>query len=80
MSKCTCRICEEIKKVNAVIDSRDPDQLIALVRDLFTRVANLEQDNDYYECILNGSWPSAKMILENALSKIPKEENDSTKG
>ena len=33
------------------------------------RIFNQEADINYYECILDGSWPSAVTILTAALEK-----------
>ena len=34
------------------------------------------EDNSYYECILDGSWPTAEEQLQAALDKIRKEKKD----
>jgi hypothetical protein len=50
------------------MDTRDPDKLIALVKKMTARIAHAEMDCDYYECILDGSWPSSREILVRGLN------------
>jgi hypothetical protein len=68
---CDCRFCKEHQRFKDVVAGRDVEQLILLATDLFEQAQHAEHDNEYYRCILNGSWPSAREILERALSKVP---------
>lgn len=54
---CMCNFCERHR--DWVADSI-PESIIDLVE-------HLESDVQYYEIILNGHWPSGKLLLENAL-------------
>ena len=69
MAKCECDICKRHQRIKDIVASRDPDKLIAMVNELADALASTEMDLNYDECILDGSWPSAVYILENALCK-----------
>lgn len=80
-SPCTCALCEYSRKVDAIIESRDPDKLIELVRELHNTNYNIGADLEYCQCVLNGSWPSAVEQLELALTRakqIQKERNETS--
>ena len=72
---CDCRICTEHKATQAVIESRDVDELIKVVQDLESDKAHLELDLAVKEAVMDGSWPSAKRQLTQALSNIEKTEH-----
>ena len=67
--QCDCKLCEHSRWVDAVVDTRDVDKLIELVRDMQDDACNMGHDNDYMTCVLNGSWPTAVEQLERALVK-----------
>lgn len=66
---CDCRICRLGRRVKTTVAERDTDKLIALVNDLSDLWFHTDFDNDYYRCIMDGSWPSAKEILQRAMDR-----------
>lgn len=72
-SRCDCEWCDKLRRVESVIARRDPDELVALVEELYTDNFNVALDVEYHEVILDGSWPGARDILTRALAKCPQE-------
>ena len=73
--KCNCKQCEYSRKVDEIIETKDVDSLIKLVRELMNSYCNISADLDYANCILDGSWPFAGEILEKALEKYKNHPN-----
>jgi hypothetical protein len=72
---CDCTICKYSRKVEGVIERRDPDELIAVVKELMDASYNMGHDLDYANCVLDGSWPSAVEQLERALERAKNHPN-----
>jgi hypothetical protein len=68
--QCECRICTYSRHVQSVMESRDVDKLIELVRELHNATYGMGEDLEYYRCIFNGSWPSAVEVLERTLARV----------
>ena len=66
---CDCRLCRYDRYVDSVIALRDVDKLVALVNELMNELANIGEDLNWHECVLNGSWPSSVEILEQSLQE-----------
>ena len=75
-TKHTCSFCEENARIKEIIDSKDTTKLIELVKELRNRVLHAEDDVCYYKSILDGSWVNAREILEIALAKCTKENDN----
>jgi hypothetical protein len=69
---CQCKLCVRHRKWKEILDRNDLQEIKDLVNEIISLLLNSELDNNYYECILDGSWPQAKEILERALTKCPK--------
>lgn len=41
-------------------------------------IIDLETDNEYYQAILDGNWPSSVEILEQALTRAKEKRNERT--
>lgn len=41
-----------------------------LISEITTYIINLEQDLNYHQAILNGSWPSSRRIMLDCLLKM----------
>ena len=68
MSECKCYYCVKTKEIQQAKRDRDVDVLAKLAFEIMNMAVCAEDDRDYYVCILDGSWPSAVEILENALA------------
>jgi len=56
---CECELCLRLKYYNEV----------GVPEDVIDHILNIEMDLEYLQCIMNGSWPNGKRILEKALEK-----------
>ena len=66
---CDCPVCTRIRKVSDIardLNYADKEVITNLLGDYLSA----DEDNSYYHCILNGSWPNAEQILERALKRI----------
>lgn len=70
--KCKCDFCEMSRKTSFAIEKRDVDKLIDLVKELRNLWIFADFDREYYQCILNGSWPQSEEILTKSLKKVKK--------
>lgn len=68
MPECNCHICTYGRKVDGIIEARDTDKLIELVRELMNGAVDIEEDLAYRKAILDGSWPQSVAILERSLA------------
>ena len=70
--KCDCEFCKLNKQRKEALISND----IEVVRKTMSMFAdlwlNVDEDNSYWSCIFDGSWPHADYILEKALEKAKK--------
>lgn len=73
---CDCRVCKRSESILNTIQRSNPSELIALIEDLKNQLNHAETDNQYYENILNGTWPSSREILTTALQKCPNIESE----
>jgi len=71
---CECEVCKYGRLVEENLMSLPATQK-AFFEDMYDRLCNTENDLHVCNAILNGSWPSAKSILINAMSKL-KDEDD----
>ncbi|KKM77034.1 hypothetical protein LCGC14_1374020 [marine sediment metagenome] len=69
MGKCNCFGCEKYSAISDAVRKKDIDTLAKVAKELGCRAINAELDVNYYKSILNGSWPQAIEILEEALDK-----------
>jgi hypothetical protein len=67
--KCECLICKGNAEVRAIIERRNIDELIDLIKKLRNDWMEAEFDNSWYTAIMDGSWPTAKEQLTKALEK-----------
>ena len=77
---CECSLCQYSRKVHEVVESRDPEALIAVVKELMSASYNIGDDLNYLECIMDGSWPSAVQQLTAALEKAKNHPNRKLEG
>ena len=76
---CDCPFCKDFKRLNDVVQSRDVESLILLLKEFSNRWLNAAMDNEYYECIFNGSWPSSVEILKTTLKRIENHNHEAIK-
>ena len=66
---CNCEFCQESSRMRRIV-SRLPADDAKWLTEFYNKHLNICMDADYNSAILDGSWPSAKMILTNALTSI----------
>ena len=79
-NKCKCDLCKMHRKIKAVIEKKDYQEMADLIFELDELWENAEFDRDYYKCIIDGCWPQATEILTKSLIKAKefKENNNGT--
>ena len=68
-TKCNCVVHQQIEKWEKALVI-DTDEKRAAFEEMLELWENIATDRDYYEAILNGSWPSAEDQLTKALNSI----------
>ncbi len=76
MVKCICETCELGQRLAAAIQKKDPEEMAELLKELGGRWLNAMYDRDYYESILDGSWPDSEEILTKSLKKAKQNKED----
>jgi hypothetical protein len=69
--RCDCFMCRRHAELLAVIGRGNIDEMAKFIVQQETSILNLELDRDVANCVLDGSWPSAREQLERALAKCP---------
>lgn len=60
---CECALCAHARDFDAYIQRvTDPDAN-KFFTDLYERYESTDFDRDYYQCIIDGSWPGADEII-----------------
>ncbi len=68
---CNCKLCISNRQINARINGMMPE-VRPFVHGLLDRALEAENDLAYYEAVLQGQWPGAREILQEALAKMDK--------
>jgi transcriptional regulator of acetoin/glycerol metabolism len=71
---CDCKYCKRSQEIDAIIASRDVDELVKLIRETQEYEANIALDLEVCEAVLDGSWPGAVEQLERALVKAKEKQ------
>jgi hypothetical protein len=73
--KCNCEFCRLHALRTEALKSDD----IQVVKDALTEFSDLwlfvSEDLSYYKCIMDGSWPTADVLLTDALEKFKNHPN-----
>lgn len=72
---CDCKICtewrEEQKRREELGFHSWPKEAQKLIKELDDIICQLEDDIDYKDCIIDGSWPTADEIIKNKRQNTP---------
>lgn len=68
---CQCDSCVRHRRFREAVDNKDFDCLVEIINGLEDQLSFAVTDAEYYESILDGSWPNAGEILRNALDGLP---------
>lgn len=66
---CDCKHCKRSIRIDLILNEGSNDQLKALVHELLNDLRQVEEDLNYHQAILDGSWPSSVRQLKQALAK-----------
>ncbi len=72
---CDCRICKRYRRHREVLRGDDINALRDLIYELQSALMHSEDDANYYQAIVDGSWASADEIIAFSRKKL-KEETD----
>lgn len=64
--RCNCEECQRMATLDRLTATMTEEQK-AFVMNLYEDLIHANMDRAHYEAILNGTWPSAKETLEQAL-------------
>lgn len=73
---CECNVCQTLRRWRTVLQIDTPEKE-AVFNEIVETWENESMDADYYRAIMDGSWPSAVELLENALDKARTRAQDS---
>ena len=68
-TECQCSWCKLYRRKNETVGQKDPDELVALVEELFELYNHVEAEYNHLNAIMDGSWPSSVETLESNLLK-----------
>lgn len=71
--KCDCKHCKYAKELKyhlEVLRIYERYEQIQFFQNMYDTLCCEQMDNDYHKAILDGSWPNAKEVLEEALRRI----------
>jgi len=75
MVECTCEYHLRENRWKEALSKYDlPNEVIKIINEIQERLAYTEEDKEYYELILNGSWSSSVDILERSLAIAKKKK------
>ncbi len=67
---CDCKSCTDSRRWDGIVERSDVSEMKELITELSERLRDTEADNDYFEAVMNGSWPSAKEIGIGIVEKV----------
>lgn len=73
MAMCECKVCQNGRMFRHKL-SEIPEDKRPFFEEVYEELMELQMDNDYLRCIMNGSWTGAVEILENALVKAKEHQ------
>lgn len=66
---CQCDLCRRHRHIRATVQSGTREELCKLIDELSELLLEAEYDRDYRAAILDGSWPGAVELLQQALKE-----------
>lgn len=64
---CDCRWCKLSRRARRTMLNGSRPQMRKLINELMNRLCDVEDDLNYHQAILDGSWPSSVQTLTGAL-------------
>jgi hypothetical protein len=72
---CECFSCTIDRNISKAIAEKNIDKLAELTRQVLNLWICAEDERDFYQSIVDGSWPNAEEILTRSLEKIKNNIN-----
>lgn len=66
---CDCDVCKLSRKVREKLELMPEDQR-GFWEEFYDNFIHVEFDRDYYKSVIDGSWPNADNVIENARSRV----------
>ena len=73
--KCNCEFCKLSALRTKALKSNNMEFVKETLKEFSDMWLNVAEDLSYYQCILDGSWPTADKILTSALEKFKNHPN-----
>lgn len=73
--KCNCEFCKLHILRTKALESDDIKVVKEALKEFSDLWLNVDEDNNYYHCILDGSWPTAPEQLRRGLAKARRLDN-----
>ncbi len=73
--KCNCKYCKLYVVRQKALESDNIEFVKEILKEFADSWLNVSEDLDYYNCIIDGSWPQADEILTNSLEKFKNHPN-----
>jgi hypothetical protein len=73
---CNCRSCKRHAFYKLVLANGSRQQIRRMFDDIVDCLLHAEDDLNYHQCILDGSWPTAVKQLEEALANAKKMRDE----
>jgi len=70
-----CEFCRLNAMREEALKSNDIDIVKEALKKFADMWLNVDEDLSYYKCIMDGSWPTADVILTDALEKFKNHPN-----
>lgn len=71
---CTCETCVRSRKWNEIVERKNTEELLELIREIRNILCYVEEDLSIKECILNGEWPTSDVYAKRMLEKFEKNK------
>jgi len=75
VKNCTCEFCTLYTLRKEALQSDDIEIVKGALKKFADMWLNVDEDLSYYKCIMDGSWPTADVILTNSLEKFKNHPN-----
>jgi hypothetical protein len=73
--KCNCEFCKLHALRTKALESDDIEFVKKTLKEFADLWLFVSEDLSYYKCIMDGSWPTADVLLTDALEKFKNHPN-----
>lgn len=69
---CNCETCVRSRRWNEIVERRNVEELLELIREIRDHLCNVEEDLSIKDCILSGQWPTSDVYAKKMLVNFEK--------